>query len=194
MGLTRDSLEENNNQLFSRGPPLYTQEMYENVGKALMVSILDTFDKNPYSRVPNSTYNSLPNIRRFVAFEIFHQAERFRMFEKNTFMKVKHINSLMMENFKEKFSQRTLNIQGSGVFGGVKWPANIPGLQIQEEIFKVSPCRKDRTKDKLGKGSRKSSKCEKVLAGKSDNAVLHKTSRSELTSTAIESTFGIDPL
>jgi hypothetical protein len=54
--------------------------MYQNVGKSLMVSILDVFDKNPYNRVYNSKYKSMDMLRRMTAFEIFHQAERFRMF------------------------------------------------------------------------------------------------------------------
>lgn len=58
--------------MFSGDPPLYTQEMYQNVGKALMVSILDTFSKNPYSRIPSSNFNAISILRRFIAFQIFH--------------------------------------------------------------------------------------------------------------------------
>ena len=54
--------------------------MYENLGKNLMVSILDVFDKNPYNRVYNSKYKSMDMLRRLTAFEVFHHAERFRMF------------------------------------------------------------------------------------------------------------------
>ncbi len=42
--------------------------MYENLGKNLMVSILDVFDKNPYNRVYNSKYKSLDMLRRLTAF------------------------------------------------------------------------------------------------------------------------------
>jgi hypothetical protein len=42
--------------------------MYENVGKNLMVSILDVFDKNPYNRVYNSKYKSMDMLRRMTAF------------------------------------------------------------------------------------------------------------------------------
>ena len=48
--------------------------MYENLGKNLMVSILDVFDKNPYNRVYNSRYKSMDMLRRLTAFEIFHEA------------------------------------------------------------------------------------------------------------------------
>lgn len=79
-GLIEDEMENNENPLFEAESPLYTQEMYQNVGKALMVSILDTFDKNPYSRVLSSNFSSLSNLRRTIAAQIFHEAERFRMF------------------------------------------------------------------------------------------------------------------
>lgn len=46
--------------------------MYENLGKNLMVSILDAFDKNPYNRVYNSKYKTMDMLRRLTAFEIFH--------------------------------------------------------------------------------------------------------------------------
>lgn len=59
---------------------LFTEESYRNLGKNLLVSILDVFDKNPYSRVNNSRYKSMEMLRRITAFEIFHSAERFRMF------------------------------------------------------------------------------------------------------------------
>lgn len=42
--------------------------MYENVGKNLMVSILDVFDKNPYNRVYGSKYKSMDALRRLTAF------------------------------------------------------------------------------------------------------------------------------
>ena len=47
---------------------LFTPEMYENLGKNLMVSILDVFDKNPYNRVYNSKYKSMDMLRRLTAF------------------------------------------------------------------------------------------------------------------------------
>lgn len=42
--------------------------MYESLGKSLMVSILDVFDKNPYNRVYNSKYKSMDMLRRLTAF------------------------------------------------------------------------------------------------------------------------------
>lgn len=74
---------------------LFTEDSYRNLGKNLLVSLLDIFDKNPYNRVYNSKYTSMEMLRRITAFEIFHSAERFRMYEKKVFGKVKNINLLI---------------------------------------------------------------------------------------------------
>ena len=48
--------------------PLFTMDMFRNLGKNLCVSILDVFDKNPYNRVYNSKYKSMDMLRRLTAF------------------------------------------------------------------------------------------------------------------------------
>lgn len=76
------------------------------MGKSLLVSILDVFDKNPYNRVYNSTQKSMEFLRRVTAFEVFHTAERFRMFEKYVYGKVKNINELIREVLNSKLHYR----------------------------------------------------------------------------------------
>ena len=87
---------------------LFTEESFRNLGKNLLVSILDVFDKNPYSRVNNSRYKSMEMLRRITAFEIFHSAERFRMFERSVFGKVKNINSLIQDIMNNKQQYKSL--------------------------------------------------------------------------------------
>ena len=68
---TKDEYEKNNSSVYkTKGHEnaLFTIEMYENLGKNLMVSILDVFDKNPYNRVYNSKYKSMDMLRRLTAF------------------------------------------------------------------------------------------------------------------------------
>ena len=68
---TKDEYEKNNSSVYkTKGHEnaLFTTEMYENLGKNLMVSILDVFDKNPYNRVYNSKYKSMDMLRRLTAF------------------------------------------------------------------------------------------------------------------------------
>ncbi|CAM6005732.1 unnamed protein product [Sphagnum balticum] len=42
----------------------YTPQSYMNLGKAILVSLLDVFDRNPYTRVFNSEYKTLDNLRK----------------------------------------------------------------------------------------------------------------------------------
>jgi len=64
---SEDETENNKSELYASGPPFYTIEIYENIGKTLFVSILDIFDKNPYSRISNSSYKMMDGIRKEVA-------------------------------------------------------------------------------------------------------------------------------
>lgn len=73
-----------------------------------MVSILDVFDKNPYNRIYNSNFKSMDVLRRLTAFEVFHEDERFRMFERFLFGKVKKINELIKEVLNEKLHYKKL--------------------------------------------------------------------------------------
>ena len=50
-GYIDDDVENIKSDLYKNGPPFYTIEIFENIGKNLLVSILDIFDKNPYSRI-----------------------------------------------------------------------------------------------------------------------------------------------
>jgi len=76
-GFELDRCEDNNHEIYKTkndDNAYFTPEMYENVGKNLMVSILDVFDKNPFNRVYDSKYKSMDILRRLTAFEIFHEA------------------------------------------------------------------------------------------------------------------------
>lgn len=70
-------------------------------------------------------------LRRLTAFEIFHSADRFRMFERSIFAKVKNINSLVQEiistqpQYKQLYNNLTLIHEGLEV---VEWPKNVLGL------------------------------------------------------------------
>lgn len=53
--------------------PYLTPKAFAEVGEALLVSVLDILQKNPYSRVPKTDYCTLDNLRRLIAFEVFHE-------------------------------------------------------------------------------------------------------------------------
>lgn len=102
------------------------------------------FDKNPYSRVYNSRYKSLDMLRRLTAFEIFHAAERFRMFERFIFGKVRNINVLIQEIMNSKIHYRQLYncyFQEDPLLRDADWPRNVLGL-IKANRIEVSKLRK----------------------------------------------------
>jgi hypothetical protein len=49
--------------LYQKGAPFFTPKIYENIGKQLVVSILDLFEKNPVSRIPFTKYETVNKIR-----------------------------------------------------------------------------------------------------------------------------------
>jgi len=46
----------------NKNPP-YTIEIFEDVGRAFCLGILDLLEKNPISRVPSSNFKNLENIK-----------------------------------------------------------------------------------------------------------------------------------
>uniref|UniRef100_A0A8D8RLD4 Cytosolic carboxypeptidase-like protein 5 n=1 Tax=Cacopsylla melanoneura TaxID=428564 RepID=A0A8D8RLD4_9HEMI len=55
-------------------PPRYTPTLFEGVGKALGVSILDMTNSNPYSRIINSEYHSLSGLKEWLKKFVCHEA------------------------------------------------------------------------------------------------------------------------
>ena len=66
-GFEEDETEIASSELYKSGPPFYTVEIYENIGKCFLVSILDIFGKNPYSRINAGPVAGMENLRREVA-------------------------------------------------------------------------------------------------------------------------------
>ena len=67
-----------------------------------MVTILDIFDKNPYSRIPNSTYKTMDNIRKEIALQVA-KLERFKREENKLMIKCKKITEYVNELFYSNF-------------------------------------------------------------------------------------------
>ena len=56
--------------LYKYGCPYFTTEIYENLGKSLVVSLLDIIKKNPLSRIPHTQFKSISNLRMVLAEKI----------------------------------------------------------------------------------------------------------------------------
>ena len=102
-GFEKDSMEDIKSDFYKSSRFYFNQEAYENVGKNMMISILDIFEKNPYSRLPNTHYKTLDNIRKVVANETT-KVERFRK-GGNLYKKLKNISNLAQGVAHRKFMQ-----------------------------------------------------------------------------------------
>lgn len=75
-----------------------------NLGKAILISILDVFEKNPYSRVDNSDFKTMDEMRRITATGIYQSEERFRMLDPNCLRKLRKTNDLIKDYYNDRFN------------------------------------------------------------------------------------------
>lgn len=52
--LTENRTSDIESGLYKYGSPYFTTEIYENLGKSLVISLLDIIKKNPLSRIPHT--------------------------------------------------------------------------------------------------------------------------------------------
>lgn len=69
VGSPLDTEAESNrgSEIYAKGPPQYNIEVLENVGKAIAVSILDSIEANPDSRLANTEYVNLRGLKTDLA-------------------------------------------------------------------------------------------------------------------------------
>ena len=81
------------------------------MGKSILITILDLFHLNPYTRTNTSEYRSIGNIRKAVGVRVNNLAERFRMIDSNINKKMRELTKLLSENYyKVKVGQYGLSI------------------------------------------------------------------------------------
>lgn len=61
-----------------QAPRTFTPVLYANIGRQVLITILDVCEKNPFSRVFSSGYHSMESVRRAVGWECV-RLERFRI-------------------------------------------------------------------------------------------------------------------
>lgn len=49
--------------LYKHKPPVFNIEIFEDIGRATVISMLDIIDQNPVSRVPKSIYKDIVNMK-----------------------------------------------------------------------------------------------------------------------------------
>ena len=70
MGILTEDFDNIKSNVYSEGPPFFSIELYENVGRSLLITILDLFNKNPFSRIPNSAFKHIDAVRKDVADQV----------------------------------------------------------------------------------------------------------------------------
>jgi hypothetical protein len=122
--------------MYKESPVYYTSEIYEDVGKAMLVSILDIFQKNPCTRILNTPYKNIEALRRQVATKI-SKYNRFKKDAMNVKKKFNKINELANELLFGDFQKRNVffdEFQKKTIFDcGSKPPMpTVPKKQVSE--------------------------------------------------------------
>lgn len=65
------------------------------LGKSILISIIDLFHINPYTRISTSDFKSINNLRKFTAQRIYNEVERFRLIDSNCYRKIRQIATLI---------------------------------------------------------------------------------------------------
>jgi hypothetical protein len=74
------------------------------LGKSLMISILDLFNINPYSRMGLNAFERIDGLRRTLGQRMFGEVDRFRLREKISFKKINEITSIINQKYyKSKY-------------------------------------------------------------------------------------------
>lgn len=69
------------------------------LGKSLLISIIDIFHINPYTRISTSDFKSINCLRKFTAQRVYNEVERFRLVDSNCYRKIRDIAKLIEESY-----------------------------------------------------------------------------------------------
>ena len=65
------------------------------LGKSILISIIDLFHINPYTRISTSDFKSINSLRKFTAQRVYNEVERFRLVDNNVVKKMKSVVKLI---------------------------------------------------------------------------------------------------
>ena len=95
-----------NSDMYKDSPTYYTIKIYEDLGKSMLVSILDVFEKNPCTRLNLVNGETLENFRKEIASRVI-KIRRFWK-EANVKRKCKAINETIKETFYDEFIKKNV--------------------------------------------------------------------------------------
>ncbi|KAL4440863.1 hypothetical protein ABPG74_013844 [Tetrahymena malaccensis] len=134
LGFDYDPAEDNQSEIYKgkKDPPLFVPILYQDVGKAILVTILDIFEKNPYSRIPNSSYKTIDNIRRSIGWDCA-RIERFRK-DPLAYKKARKFNEFIQEAFFSEFERKRVFNFDSALFKNTQWPELLLGNFLHKYV------------------------------------------------------------
>lgn len=112
--------------------------MFYEIGRAIMVSLLDRVEKNPFSRLPNTTFKNLEGLRKVLAFEVLNNEQRFKMLDIKAYQKAKFINKYSNEAFADKINKKWGYTFSDTKFQSIAWPNDFDGFKLKIPIKEKS--------------------------------------------------------
>lgn len=103
--------------------------MFHSIGEAMMISLLDRIEKNPFSRLTNSSFKNLEELKRSTAFEILNNEDRFKKLDFKAYQKAKFITKYCDEVFSEKINKKLAFIDSDEDLQSIAWPSNFEGFK-----------------------------------------------------------------
>lgn len=92
------------------------------LGNALMVTILDILEKNPYSRFPNLE-QTLENYRKEISQNLLQTEERFKLLDIKAYQKVRNIGKCCREEIVNKNKRYWDYLANDKLLASTKWPS-----------------------------------------------------------------------
>lgn len=89
----------------------YSPNSYKMLGKSLLISIIDLFHINPYTRIGTSDFKSINSLRKYTAQKVYNEVERFRLVDSNCYRKIRDVARMIEEEYYlPRFKHYGLNI------------------------------------------------------------------------------------
>lgn len=90
-GIIHDDLDNIKSCYYSNKKICYfTIKSYQNLGKSILVSILDLFEKNPYSRLPNTIFKDIGTLRNSINEQLNKGNKDFKLYAPKLTPPVQH--------------------------------------------------------------------------------------------------------
>ena len=99
--MIQDEIDNVKSSYYARQNVYFTIRSYENLGKSVLVSILDLFERNPFSRIPSTVHKDLSKLRKEIGSQLSKQGKDHKgyfkaLFPQNPGMRVPEIRKKIL--------------------------------------------------------------------------------------------------